>query len=339
MREVRTGNYLAASKSCGRAKTAGWVFQAVMPVRYAVVLNNFGLSRLELHDYQSARMNLEEAEKRLKSLLPDGARGYAVVLNNLGNLSERDGDFKSQEFWYRQSISAFDDLRLHCDRTASIANSNLASALSALGRLNEAEAVILTRIARNDDCKSIPLYVRGSALRRLGEIQTWKIEEEAALVTFESAISLLRQAQGESSLEMARTLIGRATALRRLKRFSETEQDAGLALPMLSEWVGADAVEVGTVHSVIGNSLKDQRKYVQALEEFKQADRIYRTSLGRDHPWLASLQLQMGRTYRALGEKTQATTAFKDAERIRINTFGVGSQQVLSVRKELDKDQ
>lgn len=339
VREVQMDDYLAASKSCGRAKATGWPFQALKPVQYAEVLSNFGLSRLELQDYPSAKRELEESANRLKSLLPNGARGYAVVLSNLGLLSQREGNFKSQEYWYRQSTSAFDEFRLYCDRSAATAGSNLASALSSLGRLDEAEAALRTRVARNDDCPNLPPYVRGSTLRRLGEIQTGQGEEEAALAAFERAMSLLRQAQGESSLEMAYTLISRATALRRLDRFSEAERDVGLALPMLTRWVGVDAPEVGTVHSVLANSLRVQRKYVQALEEYKQADRIYRARLGPNHPWLASLQLQMGRTYRALGDNTQATKAFKDAERIRIATFGAGSPQVLRVREELDEDE
>jgi tetratricopeptide (TPR) repeat protein len=70
----------------------------------------------------------------------------------------------------------------------------------------------------------------------------------------------------------------------------------------------------GDYLQTLGEVLLAQRRYVEALEQFRQAQAV---ANHRKHDWLAQLQLRMAEAYDGLGQPQNADAARRHAEQLR----------------------
>lgn len=335
-RDVFSESYAAGAASCHRALILGRPFQTLRAAEFRELLNDLGLAELKLQRLQTARDHLSEALQRYRNEVPEGSVSYAVTLNNLALLSQRKGDLKEQLSWSQASVDMFVKLGATCNEEFIRATTNLASALNSLGKSEEAEVILTSGTRQNAACQYIPAYNRGATLRVLGEVQTKNGREDSAIATFDAAIGLLREARGNSSLELAYTLVSRAMAMRALNRFDECKNDAMEAIPMLERFVGRNAPELGNARSVLGNALRMQGRLNEAMVEYVAAEAIYSASLNPNHPSRASLLINMAKASRGLGRPEESIALLSEAKRIRTIVFGSESAQVAAVQRALD---
>jgi tetratricopeptide (TPR) repeat protein len=307
-----------------------------MPAQYRVVLNDLGLAETHRQHYEAAKDHLTDALQRYEQATPEGSQWYASTMHNLGVLNRYLRDEKQAEIWYLKALAMYGRFVDPCDPNASKAGAGLGSALNAQNKAGEAEAVLLTRSKQNDSCPVLSPYVKGLTLRVLAETQARNGKEAEALQTIDSAINLVKQARGGESLELAYALVDRASVLRRLGRFAECQKAAALAIPMLEHTAGSGSAEVGTAKYLLGDTLRNEGKLEAALEEYTAAEKIYRLSLGENHPWRATLLIWMARVTRALGRKPEADRLFREAERIGIAGFGSESPEVARIREAME---
>jgi hypothetical protein len=334
-REVAAEDYLSAQGSCLKARMLGWPFQWLQPTQYGAVLNDLGHAEVNAQRYEAAKDHLAEALQRFEQATPEGSQEYANTMHNLGVLNQILGDIKQAEIWYLKSLTMFGKVAHPCDPNLARAGPGLGSALNALNKADEAEVVLLTRSKQNDSCPNLSPYIKGITLRILAEAQTKNDKENEALETIDSAISLVKEARGDQSLELAYALVDRAIALRHLARYAECQEAIALALPMFQRFVGPNSPDAGTAKSILANSLRDQGKLQEALDEYSSAEKIYLLRLGKDHPRRATLLLQMAMVTRELGRKPESYMLFLEAERIRATVFGSDSPEAANVREAM----
>ena len=334
-REGTRENYRSSLGYCKKAWMFGWPIQWFAPAGYRSVLNNLGLSEMNGGQLEAAKAHLTDVMVRRELVTPEGSRELAITLNNLAILNQELGDLKQSEALYRRSIEMFGRVAHPCDSVAAQAGSGLGSTLNALNRVDEAETVLLERVKRNDACKSLPPETKGVTLRILAGVQTKNGEAEEALISANSAIRLLKEAYGEESLELARALAARGSALLDLRRPEEAEKSVKLALPMFERFVGAESVEEASSRSILGSSLRDREMLAEAMAEYTTAYKVYLARLGENHPWRATLLMHMAKVTRALGRKPEALGFLREAERIQIAVFGGDSPEAARARRAM----
>jgi hypothetical protein len=313
----------------------GWPFQWLKPAQYGAVLSDLGHAEISRQEYEAAKDHLTEALQRYEQAVPEGSSDYASAMSTLGVLHQILGDTKQAEAWYLKAIAMFGKVADPCDPNAARAGPGLGSALNALNKADEAEAVLLTRAKQNGACPDLSPYIKGITLRVLAEAQTQNGKEYEALDTIDSAIHLIKEARGDESLELAYALGDRAIALRHLGRFAECQEAIAAALPLFQRYFGSDSPAAGTAKSILANSLQDQGKLQEALDEYSTAEKIYLLRLGKNHPRRATLLLQMATVSRKLGREPESSMLFLEAERIRVAVFGHDSPEAAKVREAM----
>ena len=208
-RDTALEDYRLALESCRKARALGWPFQWLKPAQYRVVLNDLGLAETYGQRYKAAKNHLTDALQRYEQATPEGSQWYASTMHNLGVLNRFLGHEKQAEIWYLKAVAMYGRFVDPCDPNATKAGAGLGGALNAQNKAGEAEVVLLTRSKQNDSCPVLSPYIKGLTLRVLAEAQTGNGKAAEALQTIDSAISLVKQARGGESLELAYALADR----------------------------------------------------------------------------------------------------------------------------------
>jgi tetratricopeptide (TPR) repeat protein len=298
------GSYLANQVS-GPLRNLGNLAEAEQLLRQALSLDerHFGPSHPNvatclnnlaalLHDSN----RLDEAEKLYRRALAIDEKSFganddkvATCLNNLAALLYEKNRLNEAEELYRRALAADErSLGPSHSKLATHLN-NLAQLLRATDRPDEAEPLYRRALAIDEEALG-PNHPRIAghldnlaqllhAINRLGEAES----------LYRRALAIDEQSFGSDDPRIATHLSNLATLLKASDRFEEAEQMYRRALAIDQQSFGWDHPNVGTDLNNLAALLEANNRLPEAVQLMETLLRIlfgFRTSTGRDHPFL-----------------------------------------------------
>jgi serine/threonine-protein kinase len=224
-----------------------------------------------------------------KATLGEDHPYIAITLGDLGQLRQRAGDREGAIAYYRQGVEmARRELPSDYPQLAGLLH-KLGEALSFTGQFEEAEASIrealaITRSRLDEDHVQV-LSIRSA----LGSFYVRAGRHDEAIPLFRDVLSRRQRTQGENSAITARGYYNLSAALR-VKGTPESLTEAREVIatgvdryhsvfPSESREVGYALMEQADVFRASGDT-------TNAVATYREAGRIFRASLGSDHPIL-----------------------------------------------------
>lgn len=283
------------------------------------------------------------------------------VLEMLGLLQERTGDFKSAEKTMREALFAAEAGR-NDEVTASAAirmvtlNYTQARYDQSLEWAERASAAI-ERLGGNERLMPRFLTTKGTVLQRLSQF-------DEALALHRKALEIADRVLGKDDPEVPRILLNIGTVygdqgilstaidhyqraleiservigpwhpdiayllnniglnLRVLGKSDEAMSYLSRALEIREQALGKDHPHVATTLSNIGDVLSSQKKYPEALAYYQRAIPLYEKAFGPEHPRLGWPLTGVGAAYLEMNEAPSAIGPLRRAETLRNNKPG-----------------
>ncbi len=261
----------------------------------------------------------------------------ASVLNELGNLYDKQGQYVEAESFYLQAL----ELRQHLlgDNHPKLANSlnNLAEAYRAQGRYDEAEPMYRKALEMNQrllgsDHSEIATTLNNWALSYYEQ----GIYSEAESL-YKQVLELSERLPDENESEVATTLNNLALLYEAQERYSEAEPLFQQALKIHKHSLGNEHPKVVTGLYSVAKLYRAQGRYSEAEPLALQALELDKILLGEDHPDVASDLDNLALIYEAQGDYSKAEPMFQQALNIRESCLGLSHPKTAHTRENLEQ--
>ncbi|MDM0037046.1 tetratricopeptide repeat protein [Variovorax sp. J22P271] len=209
----------------------------------------------------------------------------------------------------------------------------LGSVLRRSGNLDEADA-LLSRARAIRLTKLGPQH-RDSAetLLELGWLAFARRDDEQADECFQQALSILASLPATEGAR-ASALQGLGAAAARLGKPQRAEEYLRTALDLRIEKLGEQHPRTAVTLSALGHAYADQAKYAEAEACFRRALAI-QEARGANHPDTAATLRALGMVFRRQRRLDEALPLLERSLRIRVEAFGVGSEESMQSLTEL----
>lgn len=262
------------------------------------------------------------------------AEEQAESFNNAGEMLYAGNRFRSAELAFQSSISIYEENGLAKTKKAALTYSNLGLVLHSTGRYSKSEKHTLKALEiRRDILKDETGY--GVSLNNLAVLYKDRGKYNESEELFTQAREIIKQTNGENSIQYALVLNNNAMLFQTIGRFEQAE---GLLLK---------AIEIASVQ------LKEKspnyiRLYVnlallyQLMEKYDEAEKIYLEALeiqekriGHKHPDYAVLLRNLASLYQLRGNYEKVEDYLSQARDIYKLKFGSNSALYAKTTYEL----
>jgi serine/threonine-protein kinase len=127
------------------------------------------------------------------------------------------------------------------------------------------------------------------------------------------ALEIIRALRGPRSMELVGPLSLLGKVRHERARFAEAHAALNEAIGIVEAGGGADNARAALLHMSVGDTLRVQRKYDEALPEYEAALRIERVQLPHDHVILGGTLIRLGDLQRRMGRLDAADTSLAEA--------------------------
>ncbi|MFC4309620.1 tetratricopeptide repeat protein [Steroidobacter flavus] len=203
-------------------------------------LDNLALIAIDRMDFDTAERLAREAVAIDKQARQADHPLYARHLQNLASALQGKGDLKAAGPLYRQAIDLFDRVLGPKHFETIDAMSNYGRCLMKEGRLDEAQQIFATMLARDREIRPDHAYV-GHDLESLGRVALRKHDYVTAERHLREALGIYRKTLPPEHGYITTTLTRLGRTLLELKRFKEAEATLGQAVDAWATSYGKDS--------------------------------------------------------------------------------------------------
>jgi tetratricopeptide (TPR) repeat protein len=181
---------------------------------------------------------------------------------------------------------------------------------------------------------SLALTRIGCCYRRMGGHQ------DKEFAAFKQALAIIRDTHGNDSEEIAMALFNLGSVTHDvtqagMQNFAQARAYLEEALGIYRRVRGERHPSVGDALNNIGNLLREQHQYDDALEMHNKALKIRRRALGDDHAMVANSHHNIGRIFYDQGNHDAAQDHFKQSLAIYDRSLGENCPESKSIRVEM----
>lgn len=280
-------------------------------------LNRLANLDQRLGHYGDARQGYEKCLAVAVEALGQDSPVVSQLKNNLAALLQVLGEFEEAERLNREALA----LREQLDGKGSVktvpAMSNLASLLWCLGDLQGAESLFRDALSIRVQAMGVQALDTARSRANLGGLLYYRNQLDEADSLVKAAAAVFERESGAQHPETLDVLLFQG----------EIERASGRAEPALSLYQrvlegrvkafgGREHVEVAEAGRRVGDALRELGRYAEAMESYRESDRLYRTVLREDHPDRQEGLYGLGLAAFASGQAAEAKTAADECERI-----------------------
>jgi non-specific serine/threonine protein kinase len=256
-------------------------------------------------------------------VLADLHQTLGRAYRSTGDFAKAGGQLQAAADWLQRVLGANDQ------RTV-LAQYELAGVLSHLSRFKDADALLdradAAAGARRDAVSEIALRAH---LAR-GDVLYQQMRVEPALAAYIVAERLQRQLHPDDVMLSMHLLLAIAGCDLRMGKPKEAESVARKILsgaPYTQERIGLAAI--ATAHSRLGDALRGQGQYAEAIPVTQQSLQEYETSQGQDSQGAISALSTLSYLYSLTGDDAKALTLQRDVYQRAVKRWGANNQYPL----------
>jgi len=240
-----------------------------------------------------------------------------TVLSTLGSVRYWQGDPEASLDFHLQAAEAMEKADEPNEVEIAAAYGNVAVALHALGRDDEA-LVYMERELEVYRRAYEPTNARiAMALRNLSAGYFGVRRYDDAVRTNEEAIALFRRTVDPDSPDLATTLSNHAPTLIKVGRYAEAEAAAREAMGIYERTVGTETQNYAAALLKASQAQELQGETAEAEAGIRRAITIFRRTSPEDHPAMGYSQLALGKLLAAEGRDREAAPVLRRAFAIR----------------------
>ena len=242
--------------------------------------------------FSEALTLFQEAAELQERVLPPDHPEIATTLSNTGVLFKRWGRRDEARPYFERAL----EIR---ERTLEPDHPNLLTSLNLLailhyeeGRFEEAEVMYRDVLERRRRVLGEHSHVAGSllslgmALERLGRA-------EEALEAMEESVELFTRVLPPGHIDIAEATHRLGGMLRQRGRYDEAEGFLREALETRRAVMAENDPRLATTHRELGRCLADANRHEEALEQLEQAQAIFESFFGPDHPSVLETRVEI----------------------------------------------
>eukprot|EP00747_Dinoflagellata_sp_TGD_P133570 gnl/TRDRNA2_/TRDRNA2_175215_c0_seq1.p1 gnl/TRDRNA2_/TRDRNA2_175215_c0~~gnl/TRDRNA2_/TRDRNA2_175215_c0_seq1.p1 ORF type:complete len:560 (+),score=118.05 gnl/TRDRNA2_/TRDRNA2_175215_c0_seq1:85-1680(+) len=266
----------------------------------------------------------------------------AALTTEIGEAYARKGQSDEALVHFRSALKLLEELRRNpmqglaeSDVQLSVTNSLLASVMHHRG--DSAQAMELYRKALRQQVKLLRpgnselLFTRMSIARAHRDMG----DTERAMEALEAVEQTIRAGPQEGP-DLARVLTVKADLLREAKHYPEATEAITEALKSQGQSFGGDASpEIAVALNTYGSLLQDEKKFTDALRNYKRALELNMQTVGYQHPETAATHNSIGTVYQDMDDDLSAQEHFEKCLDIQQKTVGVVSSDIANTYNNL----
>ncbi len=253
----------------------------------ALIKGNLALTLLQEGRYSEAGPLYEQAFTAVKALFGERSMEYARTLTNLALFQFQTGAYHKAVENGELARSIEDGLPFVTNAERALTLTNLGMALTEIGSLTQAEAVLLEAIQLEQDIPDGKAQLVVS-LDRLAAVEQKSGHLAAAKDKELQVLALKRQGVPVDDLTLAAALNTLARIATTEHNFGEARQRYALACELLEKANGPLRIQYAATLSNMGALETAERHYKKAEALYRKALAIDESQLGANHPAVAS---------------------------------------------------
>lgn len=289
---------------------------------YFVTLNRVGVVQTQAENLKAAAAAFGEAQALLPTLHNVSPSERSIMLNGLGELAARSGQFRRADSLYMEVVRPHEAQGKSPDRHYARALNNLASSKQQQGRFTEAlslvrKSVAVTRILYGTASLAFANALENEALLRIrvGDLTSAKSK-------LDSAVQLYEKTAGKESLPYAYGLMSLGRYYQVTGDYTKAEPYLKTARNVIRTAKGTESQEYADVQNSIAILYQTLGNYRDAEAALKDAKVILEKKHGTMHPEYATVLQNLAALYQLEGAFDKAEPLQREALEIDKKTLG-----------------
>jgi tetratricopeptide (TPR) repeat protein len=298
-----------------------------------IILNNEGLSLSKAGDYKGAQELYERALQLLNKSGLSKSIDFSTTTNNLAALLAYRNDLEAADALFEKALDLRRELLPPNDIRIATSLNNVAAMKLVKGDCDSAK-VLLNEALRIQQESANASLTRGRVMeqRTITPVDVMP----KCLPSGECQVSAAGGAAiAASTPGIATTMTNLAMASFCQRKFDQAQRTLGAVLS-IQESEPRIKSELGTTYLDLGRVAEAQKKWDEALKDYKKAISVYEKTLGISHPVLVRALIYSGELLEKLKQTDEARTALERALKIEAETFGSESDSAREVRAKLN---
>lgn len=302
----------------------------------ANLLDAIGRVHLQLHMYDEAESLMSEGAGIRAEAFGEESLESALSLSSLGELDYVRGRFSEAEVKLRKALSLHESLDSGVHTDVALACNNLATALRALRKFDEAETLHLRALdLRRRSDGSGPLVAE--SLNNLAGVDMARGRFLLAQSRLSEALEIRRHTLGESHPLVAQTLANLATAHMQAGDFDAAEAPLREAIRLFRLIPNTTESELARAQRHLAEILRSRGRLDEAQSLLEDTLTILTRLHGPDHLHLTFTHESLATLSEVRGDHTAAERHWREALRIRESLLPVGHASRLAAAAGLGR--
>lgn len=248
----------------------------------SAMLNNLATLYRDKGDYANAEIYYLKSLEMIRSKLNAESMGAAITLSSLGTLYQEKGDYDKAEPLLLESASIFEKIHGSEHLYTAVGLQFLAHLYREKGDYSKAEPLYIRAAAIIEKVQGEERPTLAAVLSHIAYILFYKGQFKEAIKTYERAQRIFDKGMGSGNIGSAGVANGMAKIYIITKEFDKAEQLALQALAIYEKVYGAESSKLIPTLHILAQICRGTRKYEQALEYLKKANRLMELDLQRN---------------------------------------------------------
>ncbi len=291
-------------------------------VLYFITLNRLGIVELQADNLPAARTAFAEAQSLLPKLANVPPSERSVLLNGLGELAAKSGNYRRADSLYMEVIHQHEAQGKSLDRYYARALNNLALSRQLQGRFSEAlaqirQSVSVTRTLYGTSSLAFANALENEALMRvrIGDLTSAKGK-------LDSAVAIYELLAGKESLSYAYGLMSLGRYYQVTGDYTKAEPQLKTARNIIRTAKGTSGQEYADVQNSLALLYQTLGNYRDAEAALKEAKAILEKKHGTMHPEYATVVQNLAALYQLEGSLDKAEPLQREALEVDRKTLG-----------------
>ncbi|MEZ4416919.1 MAG: serine/threonine-protein kinase [Gemmatimonadota bacterium] len=314
---------------------AGQLQGAVRDTTLYHALGARGNARLNNGDLVGARQDMERALELAETLLHEDNSNLIILRSNLSGVYRLQGEFDLAEEGLRENIAQAERVLGSEHPQVGFNLISLSNVLKEQGQFADAEAAIRRAhdifVARY----GLRAPILGTVYNNLANLRQDQDDLRGALEFHERSLTLSLELQGENGPDVATSYYNMASVYQQLGDLERAVDLQRKAFRVDSVVLGVDHVYVAQDLTAIASVLGELKRFGEAERELGRALGWAEASVGRDHPQVARIHVELAKLYLSQDRPAQAVPEAAEGLRALATSLEEGHWELGAVRNLL----
>eukprot|EP00903_Cladosiphon_okamuranus_P010037 g9517.t3 len=303
----------------------------------ASALNNRAALLRKQGKYAEAAPLYEQALDIEKAAVDPESEGVALKINNQAQLMQARGKYVEAEPLYDKAIEIWERIFGSEHPVLATALRNKAALFSTQDKFEQAESLLARALDIWEKTVGPHHPSVATVLNDLAFIMVKRGEHERAKPMYERSLAILEMVQDPDHSDIAQSLNDQAMSLTLQEDECQTPtfgENAAIDGPSAAKQLGRvlGSMMLAIARNVLGLTLTDQAKYIEAEPLYAEAIAFGEQTLGEDHPDLATWRYNLGLLYSEQEKYDLAEPLLKQSLSVRQNVLGADHTLTLTSR-------